>query len=289
VRIEIRKHRRYLYYSRRINGKPKNFYFGPSHELLEAQHRLNSLEHARIRFEAFCQRADAEEIHEETRAYRAWFRAAESLIASVMGKAGFHRVRRQWRRRRGAEMDPIILTSPTARIDRAGWVTEELAKRAGILDEKTRADANKGNLASIKVVDEYFAENPAAQVLWGDLGLQVLQKWVEIYSSGNLKCATAMVRHASRLRADLAGPHPNALDVLLAERVTLAWIFASWSDLQLAGNAIHLADNYRVQEQLIRRCDMAQRSLMTACRTLAKVRRAKLPEILAMINVSPSA
>jgi hypothetical protein len=73
--------------------------------------------------------------------------------------------------------------------------------------------------------------------------------------------------------------------VLLAERVVLAWLFLSWCEDQYAAQLERLS--WQESECHTRRIEMAHRSLMSACRTLAKVRRAKLPDVLALVNVSP--
>ncbi|MBX9584582.1 MAG: hypothetical protein K2X87_30130 [Gemmataceae bacterium] len=38
-----------------------------------------------------------------------------------------------------------------------------------------------------------------------------------------------------------------------------------------------------------KRVDSAHRNLMAACRPLAKVRKSKLPDVLALVNVNPPA
>jgi len=185
----------------------------------------------------------------------------------------------------------MVLSTPKAGISPTGWVASELtteSNRAGKLDTDTEAKAIKDDRQAIKEVDRYFVNNAAAVALWGDVGLHALSKWVEVYAGGNPKLKAAVVRNASELRAKLAGANPTALDVLVAERVVLAWFFASWADYQFAAQVKNLCKSPTSELFLHKRCEMAQRSLMTACRTLAQVRRAKFPEVLALINVTPT-
>jgi hypothetical protein len=94
-----------------------------------------------------------------------------------------------------------------------------------------------------------------------------------------------VIRFASDLRSQLAGPAPSALDLVVAERVVLGWVFLNWAEWQYAALASGL--NLRQSDFHLRRIDMAHRKLMTACRTLAKVKKAKLPDVLALVNVNP--
>ena len=83
----------------------------------------------------------------------------------------------------------------------------------------------------------------------------------------------------------MAGPNPNALDVLLADRVVLAWCFVSWAELQYVANIEDLPLAHHTI--LLKRIETANRNLLAACRTLAKARRAKLPDVMAFVNVGP--
>ncbi len=93
-----------------------------------------------------------------------------------------------------------------------------------------------------------------------------------------------MLRFASDMRTQLAGVNPSALDYLLAERVVLAWTFLNFCDLQYVASIETLtAERSRFHFQ---RIEMANRNLMSACRTLAKVKKAKFPDVLAVVNVT---
>jgi len=96
-----------------------------------------------------------------------------------------------------------------------------------------------------------------------------------------------MVKYAAQLREQLAGPNPSVLVQLLAERVVIAWVFATWADAQY----VMLVD--RLQPPLAKmhfqRMSLGQRNLMAAVKTLAKVRRVKMPDVLALVNVTPPA
>lgn len=173
--------------------------------------------------------------------------------------------------------------------DTPTWVPAELRRRAGVIDPDTAARAGSGDRAALPAVEKYL-DNPAAAALWGDAGREVLVRWVRMRSRGDLVAEEATLRHASALRAALAGPSPSALDWLLAERVVLAWVVLTTLELWqgrvmekvLVGGKAKLFVSLNV---LPKHIDSAHRQLMAACRTLAKVRRARLPEVLALVTV----
>jgi hypothetical protein len=150
-------------------------------------------------------------------------------------------------------------------------------------DEKKAA---KGDESALPAVNAYLA-NPAAVLLWGDVGRHLLLTWVRRYANDNLVMGGAMLRVASDLRSQLAGPNPSAVDVLLAERVVLGWVFCLWCEWQYAVQ-VEKDLSIKQSEFHLRRIGMAQRGLTAACGTLAKVKRMKLPEVLALVNVNSS-
>ena len=129
-----------------------------------------------------------------------------------------------------------------------------------------------------------FLDNPAAVALFGDVGRLILHKWITRLAAEDILWQQAMLRFASDLRTRLAGANPTALDYLLAERVVLAWVFMNFCDLQYVSNIEKLAADRSLFH--FKRIEMANRNLMAACRTLAKVKKAKLPDVLAVVNVT---
>ena len=171
----------------------------------------------------------------------------------------------------------------------------ELSKQAGTLPENVSQEAAKGNRSVLPAVHQYL-DNPAAVALWGDPGSIILQRWVVLYGRGDLLVEQAMIRRTQAMREGLTGPNPTALDALLAERVVLAWVTLNVLELWQATSfglvfGKNAADAARPLglEVLPKHIDHTHRQLMSACQTLAKVRRAKLPDLLAVVNVHTTA
>ena len=176
-----------------------------------------------------------------------------------------------------------MATLATVDQTRGTWVPAELSALAGTLDPATAEKAGKGDASVLAAVDA-FLDNPAAVALWGDVGRRLLQRWVKRYAGECLTTQRAVWRFASDLRARLAGPRATALELLVAERVVVGWVFVHWAEGQYAMlvERLSLAD----QRFHLARCDLAHRNLMAAARTLAKVKHAKLPDVLALVNIA---
>ena len=112
------------------------------------------------------------------------------------------------------------------------------------------------------------------------------------YSNGGLRLPRrtagpprrSIWRFASDLRSGLAGPNPTALDYLLAERVVIGWVFVHWCEAQYARHVTKLT--LKESESHTKRIEMANRTLMSPPRTLVKVKKARLPDALALVNVN---
>jgi hypothetical protein len=273
--VEWRNGRAYFYTSQRVGGRVVRKYGGSGQAavligqlaVIERGERVQTAFERKDR-EARAARLDAK--------LRAWLARADGLVAAVLQAAGWHRPKRgDWRRKRGAVMNAPVGDT---------WDLTAIARAAGALDKETEAKAAKGDKTTLAAVERYL-DNPAAVALYGDIGRHALHRWVRRYAGDNLVYQEALLRQARELRERLAGPTPTALDLIVAERVVLAWVFAGWADWQYASCAGDLT--IKQADHHLRRVELANRHLLRACRTLASVRRAKLPDVLALVQVRP--
>ena len=165
---------------------------------------------------------------------------------------------------------------------RGTWVGSDLRAEVGELPTDVQEKAAKGDKAAQEAIDE-FLRHPAAVQLWGDVGRQVLVKLANKYASG-IGHQQAFVRFASDLRARLAGENPSALETLLAERVVLSWAFLNWADASYLASCDKLT--LKQNEFQVKRIELANRNLMAAVRTLAKVQRRNVPDVLALVKIA---
>ena len=168
---------------------------------------------------------------------------------------------------------------------RSTWLPSDLgAMVTGRLSPDVEQKAAAGDRSVLPEIDR-FLDNPAATALFGDVGRHVLLKWVTLVAGDDLIWSQATLRFASDLRTRLAGANPTALDYLLAERVVIAWIFVTFAELQYAAQMGTLKTAAQAKYHF-QRMELANRNLLSACRTLAKVKKAKLPDVLAVVTVA---
>ena len=221
---------------------------------------------------------------EANRAYRDWFDHLNDIVGSALEEFGWHCVRRQWRRTRGTTVDAMKPIKLPAAAD--AWSPVALLAAAGSLPKEVGDKANAGDAAALQAVNDYLS-NPAARLFHADVGRQVLSDWARLYAGRDAVVRRAIFATAADLWVKLAGPQAGALDFLLAERVVTAWLLTAVAEHLYAATVDDL--DARAAEHVFRRIEMGNRLLMTAARTLAKVRQCRLPEVLALVNVNTTA
>ena len=269
----------YYYRSRRVGRRVVKEYVtsGPAAVLIA---QLEGLDTQRREFARWKKRDRAARRQRTAARVIALLTRATRLVGEALRASGWHPHRREWRKKRG-----FVVTTDLAILTQT-WVTEQLAPHAGRLDPDTIAKAAKGDRSVLPAVEQYLG-NPAATALWGDTGRHLLRKWVKLYAGTDVLTEQAVIRFASDLRSRLAGPTPTALEQLLAERVVLAWVAVGYFERWYA-NRLDKELMYREHEHHQKTVGFAHRQLLAAARALAKVRRAKLPDVLAVVNVTPT-
>lgn len=266
-----------------MRGVVEKRYFGRGRSA-EALAQLEAIRRETRQFDrAKCKDADTRR-RERLARLRGWWESINATVATAMAAAGWHQHRREWRKKRGTTVS--TLATPNALP--GTWVGTDLREAAGSMSPDAAAKASDGDNSALPAVKAFLHDNPAAVAMWGDVGRKVLRDLLRLHTDKDLLAQQAIMRFASDLRSRLAGPNPSALDVLVAERVVIAWAFVSWAESVYVVNLEKRIYNLKSEELALKRIDMANRHLLAACRTLAKVKRAKLPEILALVNVNNS-
>jgi hypothetical protein len=275
--------RMYYYHSRRVGNTVRRVYGGSGiRAVLAAQ--MDADEREDRRAAELAQRAKVAALRAETAELAGWLASADAVVAAAMRAFGFRRVNRQWRRKQeSTEMSNTTLATIET-TDGLSWRSDELWKQAGAVDQAALKKARKGDKNALKTVSAFLA-HPAAQALYGDAGRHALERWVTLYAGGDPVLKRGLINFAADLRVRLAGATPNALDLLLAEKIVIGWLFSAWAEDQLA-RALTRDLTIAEHEVFMKRVEMANRVLMASCRTLAKIRRAKLPDVLALVNVN---
>ena len=220
VGLVVRGTRSYYYTSRRVVTRyagsgasavlmARSDAIRRSHREAAAAERANAAATVRAEFTELCKQ----------------FTAVHSAVAVALRAAGWHQHRREWRKERGTTM-----TLPLATIDTTGtWVSAELSAAAGKVSPELSQQARAGDRGAVPAVNAYL-DNPAATALWGDIGRHLMLKLIRLHVGTDVLLETATIKFASELRGRLAGPNPTALDLLVAERVVVAWLFVNWAE-----------------------------------------------------------
>ncbi len=274
--IEMRNGKPYSYTSRRIGARVVREYQGCglvanlSVRLDEATRTQRKID----RHQEQAQLANSQRINAKL---RKWMARINATVAEAMMANGWHLHNREWRLKRGNTMGTLAKTETAC----STWVPSELgAMVAEGLSPEVEKKSKQGDRSIMPEIDR-FLDNAAAVALYGDVGRFVLHQWVLLQAGENVLWGEAILRFASDMRTRLAGANPTALDYLLAERVVIGWIFVNFSEMQYTSQIEKVTSaqaKYHFQ-----RIELANRNLMSACRTLAKVKKAKLPDVLAVV------
>lgn len=204
------------------------------------------------------------------------------MLAVWLPAAGWHRPNRgPWRRKRGfvmaGEMAGLAERRP---LD--SWDTAELWRLNGDLPAELAPKEGKPKPAAVVA---YLADHAAAVALYGDLGRRVVARLADACGGAGNLAAAAIKAKAAALRGELAGACPNPVELLLAERAVVCWAACHQYELLYYGS-LDTSRTHRDHDFHERRIAAAHRRLLTSLKALAAVRRMKLPDLLAVVQVA---
>jgi hypothetical protein len=276
-----RDRRGYLYRSFRDGGRVRRRYFGkgPVADLVA------QLEAAIVAARADeCRRQAAEWRRELER-----LRSIDNLVEQLAGLAeraahlallatGHHQHKRQWRRRRRVGTTAAdLVKSPGEPVSMPASIDEVEAiwRRARDGDESAGA-AVRHWLARLP--------EPAISLFGGDLGERAERALAVRIAGEDVAAREAIQARCRRLREELAGERPTAVETILVERVVASRLVVEEAELRLAA----VKDlTFRQADYQQRRLDRAHRRLLAALRVLAQVRRLAVPALVAQVNIGP--
>jgi hypothetical protein len=148
--------------------------------------------------------------------------------------------------------------------------------------------ARRGDLEALPRLRELLEDRPELWQSYGDVARHALSSWIKLIAGDNLALEESTGRKADSMRAEVAGPAPSPLELLLADRVVATW-------LQLAHAEVMLAQARDASLKLLifaeKRLDGAARRHLTAIGALATLRRLlpANPALSAIENTDPGA
>jgi hypothetical protein len=109
------------------------------------------------------------------------------------------------------------------------------------------------------------------------------EQWLEKHSGGNTAAAEAMNAKLDQAQRELEGPDPTPLERLLAERAAYCWFDVYRREFVYENNS---GMSIQQAEHHLRKIDMAHKRFLTACKTLATVRKMAIPAL--QVNIARS-
>jgi hypothetical protein len=276
---EERKGKRYWYDAERVGGRVVKRYVGAglladSAEAIRA-YVADRRKWARIDRELAAAR--------RSRPSRALTLAAvaDTVLAAWLPACGWHRPKRgPWRRKRGHTGGvPMELA---VRRTMAEWDTDSLWRENGTIPAELVPKAGKPKAGAVAA---YLKDHPAAVSLYGDLSRRVVARLADAVGGDSTLGSAAIKTRAAELRLALAGDAPTPVELLLAERAVVCWAACHQYEL-VYYSTLDTSRSHKDHEFHERRIASAHRRLLASLKTLAAVRRLKLPDLLAVVRVA---
>jgi hypothetical protein len=266
----------YWYQSQRKDGRVRSEYLGRG-PLAELVATLREAERCLREAESLRDRELADRILRDDWSAAAWFGLVSRIVGWLLEGAGYHRVGRgPWRKRRKPmRANAAALTSKVPPL-----TPEEIDNCEDVYHR-----AAKGDESALPALRRLFDACPDSWIgiARADLAELAEETLVNSFAGKNLVAREGLSRRLAKMREELAGPKPTAVERLLVERVIY-----TWADLY----RLELEHSRRVEElppkaaaEWERRRNAANSRHLAALRSLAAVRRLGVPRAAIQVNV----
>ncbi|WP_406699145.1 hypothetical protein V5E97_09725 [Singulisphaera sp. Ch08] len=298
----------YYYRSVRVGSRVRSVYKGGGEigELFAEISEFNRTTRRKLR-EADLH--DVEHFQEEQRelGFDSFHRRVENLARAALEAAGYRRHKRsEWRKRRmprskATTTAPAVASSSASAGEQKGGqdfslavaastaATEETRNRQTLTDFVTMPEdefqqrlglAKEGDLETLDWMYRAFLTDPVGKLaeIYGASAAKQTERILVYRIAGDDQVArTSLLAQVERMRMDLSGPEPSALERVLAGRVALSWLSLHALELQFEREKNTLGP--ALAETMERRIVRTTRQFNEACKTLAVVRRLAVPAI----------
>lgn len=240
---------------------------------------IEALERAERQADAEAWRAERDALDDADREAAGRFGLAGAVAGAALEIAGYHRVKRgRWRRKRMKSQECVTAPAYTGKwLVRGEWPVP----REEFLDVLTRA--SEGDESAMPRAREIFEMDPGRviAICGGEISDRVEDRILEKLAGGNALVVEAIGRKLVALRAELAGPHPSAIERLLAERIALCWL-----DVHRLDHRDESAESMTMiqAEHMSKLRSRAHNRYISAIKALASVRRLDLVAIQVAID-----
>jgi hypothetical protein len=148
----------------------------------------------------------------------------------------------------------------------AEWSRPESEDEIRCLLERARA----GDPAELEALGQAMDRHPRIWQEYGDLAGHAQDAWIDLIAGMDLALKESLGRQVEAMTAELGGPDPTPLEVLLVERIAACWLQVSYAD---AAAARTCEISIQQGNYLRKRQDSAHRRYLSAVGALAMTRR----------------
>jgi len=204
----------------------------------------------------------------------------EALLAGTLLAQGFHQHDRgAWRKRRIPSTKQTAFEPRTIEtVSKAPHFTpDNVSEVMADLLRRTKG----GDEAASKHLGSLTQNAPHLWDLLTALSRQVRATWITLVArpdENRVLDREGLERRLAQLQKDLAAEGDGPVEVLLIDRIVIAWLAVNHSDIQLA-EAMRRSVTTRELKYLERQQERTQRNLVRATQSLATLRRLRLPAI----------
>jgi hypothetical protein len=153
--------------------------------------------------------------------------------------------------------------------DPASKALQELAALA--------AAANLGDAAALKDLRRALEAHPNVWREAGDLAAHVEATWLRLAAGGNALAEESIRLEADRIRTELLGTSPTAIEELLVDQIIACWLQLKQAEICAGSNRPRSLMQGRFHDQ---RLERAQRRYFAAMKMLARVRGLPLSALI---------
>ena len=275
--VNIKGHR-YYRRSKRVGGRVVTEHVGRG-ELANLDAQYDGAKRELDRADRMARRVGMHSDGTEFAAYFEFDDVLAAVVAALAHRQGWHRPKRQWRKKRGIDVGEIQRLRK--KIDKLRAFVDAQPLRAPELHGVPEADrailvkAATGDAAALEAAEPYFRDEDRLK-RWGD-PMYAARCWLVSQSCGdNALVCRATHRYANALRDGLGWDGADALERLAIVRVVNNWLAVGV--LEAKANRVEPGHASRVVIE--RALSQADRRLMQAVRTLAVLRGVKPNAVL---------
>lgn len=201
-----------------------------------------------------------------------------ALVSDVLEALGYRRTRGQWRKSRKDE--PMTKALQTQEEARKAARTKQI--KAAENGDKSAALAFWSDADALALTGPEGAQRRAQSVKEaGDMAARAVGALIGKMTQDDFLRAGGIRRHMEAMKANLSGPNPTPLEVLLIDRVCACWLHSAYFEGRLAASLG--TSTLKQQESHQRQIDSAHKRYLAALKALAQIRKLQLPTV--QINV----